>query len=308
MTVKIIDLFAGIGGFNVAGKQLGATTVFASEIDTYPAETYELNYNLAPKGDVTKIDAKDIPKHDILCGGFPCQAFSVAGDRLGFDDIRGTLFNDIIRIAKHHKPKALFLENVKGLINHDGGNTFKVIIKSIEDLGYNVHYKVINTCKYGNLPQNRERVYIVALKGDFKFPEELELTNDFKSFIKRDVKVDDKYYFTDRYLKYNLVKDSVVKDNTAYRLRSNNVRENKNKLSFTLVAQMGTGGHNVPLIKDNYGVRKLTPQECLRLQGYSESFKIPKGMSDSRIYKQAGNSVSVPVIKRILENILERIK
>ncbi len=164
---KFIDLFAGIGGFHYALSSFGAECVFASEWDIHAAETYDKNFNLKPQGDITKISADEIPSHDILCGGFPCQAFSISGKQKGFEDTRGTLFFDIARIAEQHKPKVLFLENVKNLSQHDEGKTLKIILKTLENLNYTVFFKVLNASKFG-LPQNRERVYIVAFRQDIE--------------------------------------------------------------------------------------------------------------------------------------------
>lgn len=311
----MIDLFCGIGGFHISAKKTNKINIiYASDIDSYPSEVYRLNYELESHKDITKEDEKkDIPSHDILAGGFPCQAFSIAGARKGFDDIRGTLFFDVVRIANHHKPKVLFLENVKGLVGHDKGNTFKIILETLDKLGYDVFHKVLNTATHGNIPQNRERIYIVAFRKDlnidnFKFPNEINLTNNFKDFIDRSIKVDDKYYYDKRFKIWPKIKNEISSMDTAYQWRRKYVRENKNNLCPTLTANMGTGGHNVPLIKDNFGIRKLTPQECFKLQGFPEDFKIPEKMSDARLYKMAGNSVSVPVIKRIFDNIIKTIK
>ena len=311
----MIDLFSGAGGFHIAGKMTKKIkTIYASEIDKYPADLYKLNTDIDPLKDITKEDEKiDIPSHDILCAGFPCQAFSIAGKREGFkDQTRGTLFFDVVRIAKYHNPKVLFLENVKGLLNHDKGNTFKVIMNTLDQLGYNVFSEVLNTYKHGNIPQNRERIYIVAFRKDlnvtsFKFPKEIPLVNLFKHYIKREEKVEDKYYYNERFKIWPKIKDQINSEETAYQWRRKYVRENKNNICPTLTANMGTGGHNVPLIKDHFGIRKLTPLECFQLQGFPKDFKVPKNMSDARLYKIAGNSVSIPVIYRIFQNILRKI-
>jgi DNA (cytosine-5)-methyltransferase 1 len=313
--LKMIDLFCGIGGFHEAAKKTKKIeTVYASDMDKYPSEVYLLNNNINAHKDITTQNEKtDIPNHDILTAGFPCQSFSVAGKRLGFqDDTRGTLFFDIVRIAKEHKPKVLFLENVKGLVNHDNGNTFKTILNTLDEINYDVFYKTLNTYKFGNIPQNRERIYIIAFRKDlkvknFKFPSEKKLTNDFLNFIDRSIKQEDKYYYGKRFKIWNKIKDEVTSMDTAYQWRRKYVRSNQKNICPTLTANMGTGGHNVPLILDNFGIRKLTPKECLKLQGFNSNFKIPIKMSDSRIYKQAGNSVSVPVIHSIFKEILKAL-
>jgi len=174
--MKFIDLFAGIGGFRLAMESVGATCVFSSEWDKFAQLTYKANFGETPAGDITKIDAEDIPPHDVLCAGFPCQAFSIAGYRKGFEDTRGTMFFEIARIAKHHKPKVLFLENVRGLLSHDKGKTFQVILETLQDLGYKVHYKVLKSKDFG-VPQLRPRLFIIAINQpiDFNFPEPLNI-------------------------------------------------------------------------------------------------------------------------------------
>lgn len=298
--LKAIDLFAGIGGIRLGFQKVfhnELSFVFSSEIDKFSIKTYFANFNEIPNNDITKINEIEIPKHDILLAGFPCQAFSIAGLRKGFDDIRGTLFFDIVRIAQYHNPQILFLENVKGLLNHNKGNTFKIIISTLEQLGYKVYYKVLNTKDYG-LPQNRERVYIVCFKNhniQFEFPLPFPLTIKIKDIL--ETNVNDKYYYDK-----HIIKDNVINENTCYQFRRTYIRENKNNICPTLTANMGSGGHNVPLILDNKGIRKLTPRECARLQGFPDSFNIV--VSDTQAYKQFGNSVSIPVIEAIAKNIL----
>jgi len=304
-TLRAIDLFAGIGGIRKGFKNIfkeDIEFVFSSEIDKNAQKTYYLNYKELPCGDITKIDEKDIPPHDIILAGFPCQAFSVAGYRKGFEDTRGTLFFDVARIAKYHKPKVILLENVKGFVNHDNGNTFKVVKKTLCDLGYKVFTKVLNTKEF-DIPQNRERIYIIALlnkDSDFSFPIPNNNKTDIKKFLQKSV--DSKFYYNDKPL-YARIKDDVTKDDTLYQWRRQYVRENKNNLCPTLTANMGTGGHNVPILKDKKGIRKLTPRECLNFQGFDKDFKFPSDLALSHQYKQAGNSVTVKVIEEIAKKI-----
>ena len=308
---KMIDLFCGIGGVRLGFENTKKVkTILSSDIDPFASKTYELNFGDNPLSDITKIKEKDIPDFDIISAGFPCQAFSQAGKRLGFEDTRGTLFFDVARIIKEKKPKVVFLENVKGLLSHDKGKTWEIMLLTLEELGYDIYHQVLNTMTHGNIPQNRSRVYIVGFRKDlniksFKFPDAIPLTKDFKNFINRSEKQSDTYYYTSRFGIYNEVKKEVVKDITAYQWRRTYVRENKGNVSPTLTANMGTGGHNVPLILDNYGVRKLTPRECFNLQGFPSKYKFPDKMSDSKLYKQAGNSVSVSVIERIAKEIMK---
>ncbi|MFK5937175.1 MAG: DNA cytosine methyltransferase [Sulfurimonas sp.] len=302
---KIIDLFAGIGGIRSGFERVfkdECNIVFSSEIDKNAQKTYYANYNDLPYGDITKIDEREIPAHDIVLAGFPCQAFSVAGHRKGFADTRGTLFFDVARIVAYHKPKVLFLENVKGFVNHDKGNTFKIVQKTLEDLGYKVYSEILNTKDFG-IPQNRERIYIVAFLDNsinFSFPKKYKLESTIHDFLEKEV--DNIFYYNDKPL-YERIKNDVTNKNTVYQWRRQYVRENKNNVCPTLTANMGTGGHNVPIIIDNKGIRKLTPKECIRFQGFSEKFKFPKDLALSHKYKQAGNSVTVSVIEAIAKEI-----
>lgn len=314
--ITFIDLFAGVWWFHLALHNLWWECVSAVEIDKFARETYLLNYYNKSKDvfdndlffeDITKTDEKLIPDHDILCAGFPCQAFSIAGYRKWFEDSRWNLFFDILRIIEHKKPKVLFLENVKNLVSHDWWETFKVIVKELESLWYNIKHKVLNSFEYGNVPQNRERTYIVWFKDknsydNFDFPENITLEKGVKDILKNE-KVDDKYYYNSKPL-FEKIKDKITNDNTCYQWRRQYVRENKKWLCPTLTANMWTGWHNVPIIKDNYGIRKLTPWETFRFQWYPEDFLLPN-ISDAQLYKQAGNSVTVPVLERIAENILK---
>ncbi|MDX9960068.1 MAG: DNA cytosine methyltransferase [Aliarcobacter sp.] len=304
---RAIDLFAGIGGIRLgfanAFKE-NIEFVFSSEIDKYAQQTYKANFDGDVAGDITKIDEKDIPSHDILLAGFPCQAFSIAGKRLGFEDTRGTLFFEVARIIKYHKPKILFLENVKGFVNHDNGNTFRVVKETLEEMGYKVFTKVLNAKDFG-VPQNRERIYIVAFLDDieFEFPKALCTEVSIKSKLQKDVL--EKYYYNGKPL-FERIKDDVVNENSIYQWRRQYVRENKSGVCPTLTANMGTGGHNVPIVRDKKGIRKLTPRECANFQGFPDTFILPN-LVDSQLYKQCGNSVVVEVINKIAEKILKRI-
>ena len=304
-SLKAIDLFAGIGGIrtgfsNIFGSNIDF--VFSSEIDKNAQKTYFLNYNEVPYGDITSIEAEDIPEHDIILAGFPCQAFSVAGYRKGFDDTRGTLFFDVVRIAKYHKPKIIFLENVKGFVNHDKGKTFEIVKKTLEEMGYTIFNKVLNTKDF-NVPQNRERIYIIAFLDkikEFDFPKKIVSTKTIHDYL--DTQVDEKFYYNGKPL-YDKIKNDIKSKDTIYQWRRHYVRENKNNVCPTLTANMGTGGHNVPIIKDKKGIRKLTPYECIKFQGFDKSFKFPKELALSHQYKQAGNSVTVKVIEEIAKKI-----
>lgn len=313
--IRTIDLFAGVGGIRLGLEQTGFfETVWANDFEPLCAPTYNLNAQNARLtiGDITKISTDEIPDFDFLTGGFPCQAFSVAGYRQGFDDEkgRGNLFFDIARILEDKKPMGFLLENVKNLQTHDKGNTFRVIRETLENLGYHIKFKVLNTMEYGNVPQNRERIFIVGFKDEatadrFEFPQPIELKTNIRS-VREEKEIPKKYYYNDKPL-FEKIKKDIVSQDVAYQWRRQYVRENKKGVFPTLTANMGTGGHNVPLILDDRGIRKLTPKECFNVQGFPKSFKLPE-ISDSALYKQAGNSVSVPVIKRIGENIAKALE
>ncbi len=311
---KFIDLFAGIGGFRLALQNVGGKCVYTSEWNAEAKKTYRENFGEVPFGDITKERNKNyIPDNfDILCAGFPCQAFSIAGYQKGFADTRGTLFFDIEQIVEKHKPKIVFLENVKNLVSHDNGNTFKTIIETLENkLGYKTFSKVLNSSTHANVPQNRERIFIVAFDPNqvpnyskFEFPQPIKLTKTIHDFLDKE-KQDDIFYYKKDHQYYSELSKTMISKDTVYQWRRVYARENKSNLCPTLTANMGTGGHNVPLIKDNFGIRKLTPKECFAFQGYPiDKYIIPK-LSNSKLYMQAGNSVTTTLIERIANQIID---
>lgn len=311
--LKTIDLYAGVGGIRLGFEKAGFETVFANDYEPSCALTYNLNFKETPLtvGDIGAINPKDLPDFDLLLGGFPCQPFSIAGFRKGFDDQnRGNQFFNILRILKVKKPLGFMLENVKNLKSHDKGNTFEVIERELKLLGYHTKVKILNSAEYGNVPQNRERIYIVGFKDQkvadrFEFPEEIKLTTKLKDIFVR--RAPEKYYYTGTPLHKRLV-NQVTNKNTVYQWRRQYVRENKSGLCPTLTANMGMGGHNVPIILDSVGIRKLTPAECFGIQGFPKSYKLPANLADSKLYKQAGNSVTVTVIERIAKQIAKALK
>lgn len=306
---RFIDLFAGIGGTRMAFEKTGGKCVFSSEWDKSCQKTYEFNFGEIPHGDITKIDENLIPDFDILTAGFPCQAFSIAGYRKGFkdDEGRGNLFFDIARIIKAKNPTGFLLENVKNLKSHDNGNTFRIISNTLEDLGYEIRAEVLNSMEYSNIPQNRERIYIVGFKKElnvmdnFEWPEKMKLSRKSSDLLIEAEDIDDKYYYNDKPL-FEKINDYPFKEGEVYQWRRKYIRVNKKCVFPTLTANMGMGGHNVPLVKDARGVRKLTPRECFRAQGFPESYKLPS-IADSSLYKQAGNSVTVPVVQNIAKQM-----
>jgi DNA (cytosine-5)-methyltransferase 1 len=311
---SFIDLFAGVGGFRLAFQSLNGKCVFTSEWDENAKKTYLENFGEVPFGDITKDKIKDvIPENfDILCAGFPCQAFSIAGYQKGFADTRGTLFFDLEQIIEKKRPKAIILENVKNLASHDNKRTLKVILEVLEEkLGYRVVYRVLNSMTHANIPQNRERIFIVAFDPkqvqnymDFTFPEPIPLTKTIHDIIDGNKK-DENFYYSKDHMYYDRLNKAMTSTDTLYQWRRVYVRENKSNVCPTLTANMGAGGHNVPLIRDKYGIRKLTPRECFSFQGYPDPEYVFPKIANSKLYMQAGNSVTVPLIRRIGEKILE---
>lgn len=306
------DLFAGIGGIALGFQQSGMNVLWANEYDSKACITYRANFPDHPmiEEDIHKLDPKDLADVDILCGGFPCQAFSIAGYRKGFKDDRGNLFYEIMRLADHLKPRVLFLENVKNLKSHDNGNTYRTIMECLEDKGYNVWSNVLNTCEYSNVPQNRERIYIIAFRDKGVFDNFVPPQKNVNLLSPQSIyekNVDPKYYYNHS-IYYQRLKEEITNKDSIYQWRRVYVRENKSGVCPTLTANMGMGGHNVPLIHDGKDIRKLTPRECLRFQGFPDTHKIPNELPNSAIYKQAGNSVSVPVIKALATQIKKALE
>ena len=309
-----IDLCAGTGAFSIALESSGKyKCVYTNDVMKSSQDIYNLNHeNGTFNLDMMDIDVTTIPPHDLLCSGFPCQPFSIAGDKKGFDDDRSNVFWKIVEILKHHQPETIILENVKNLTSHDKGNTFKVIQKSLEDCGYSIKYKILDTVKISSVPQHRERIYIVGFRDKnvydaFNFDFETTEKGNITDFIEDEVP--EKYYYTDKLKVFpQVVKDvkKNVKENVIYQYRRYYVRENKSNCCPTLTANMGGGGHNVPIIKDDQGIRKLTPRECFNLQGFPSTYKFPK-ISDSALYKLAGNAVSVPVISLVVSKLVKAV-
>lgn len=319
-TYTFIDLFAGIGGFHYALNSFGAECVFASEIDKKASETYYLNHKILPKGDITQIDVEEIPKHDILCGGFPCQAFSISGKQKGFEDTRGTLFFDIARIVNYHKPQILFLENVKNFVKHDKGKTLETVIKTLEEMNYTVFYKVLNTSSFG-LPQNRERVYIVGFNNNnfktinFKFPNPKIVTclEDILENNPQNGKVinrPDISIYKDISLLKNIFGE-IELPNKPFQIGKVNKGGQGERIyhpkghAITLSAYGGGIGSKTGLYKINNNIRKLSPRECARIQGFPENFILPKSVTEAQ--KQFGNSVSINTLQFILNEITETV-
>ncbi len=324
---KTVDLFAGIGGIRLGFEQTKRVkNVFSAEIDKYACKTYKENFGEDPFCDVTKItdeELENFPDFDILLAGFPCQAFSIAGRRGGFEDTRGTLFFDIARIIRAIQPKAFLLENVKGLTNHDKGRTFETIMNTLKnDLGYSVHSQLLNAKDFG-VPQKRERIYIVGFKKgengeevDFKFPEPIKLKKKIKDIMEKE-EVSGKYYLSNTYL------NTLKKHRARHEEKGNGfgyaVLKHTDIANTIVVGGMGkernllvdkrltdfTPKTNIKGEINREYIRKMTPREWARLQGFPDSFKIP--VSDAQAYKQFGNSVSVPVVNTIAKKIISKL-
>lgn len=340
--MKYVSLFSGVGGFDLALDKLGLQNVFASEIDKYAVETYSANFEHPVHGDITQIEASDIPEHDILVGGFPCQAFSIAGQRKGFEEARGTLIFDVFRVLDYHKPKVFLLENVKGLTSHNKGKTFEYILTVLREMGYFVSYKVLNSKDFG-VPQKRERIFIVGFLDfadhfKFNFPVPLGIKTCVNDILENDV--DEKYFLSEETINYhfkrkvenkqkgkgfgasfltpcdyttNTITQRYYKDGAEALLQVATVNNSQSGrvyspdgLGVTVRALGGGMGGKTGLYEVHSRVRRLTPRECFRLQGFPDSFVLP--CSDTQSYRQAGNSVSVPVIEAITKEILTALK
>lgn len=325
----LIGLFAGIGGIEKGFLDSGFRVIAANEIDVAASKTYKSNFNHhLVVDDIKNVASGDLLVGEtgvtVLSGGFPCQPFSVAGYRKGFDDERGNVFWEIHRLIAELKPEVVFLENVKNLETHDEGRTFSTIRAALEgqissplghllEAGYTVKSAVLNSRDFG-IPQNRERIYIVAFRDrdaalKFEFPKGKDADRPLRSireFIGFDSQVPQRYYYDENRPFYGELLKNITDSNTVYQWRRQYVRANKSGVCPTLTANMGMGGHNVPLIKTKFGIRKLTPNECFALMGFDE-IKFPEGASDSQLYKQAGNAVVVPVIRSIADKILRAL-
>jgi DNA (cytosine-5)-methyltransferase 1 len=326
--VTVGCLFAAMGGFARAFQQSQAEVLWANEKDKFATETFVANFPKVthfhkPIESLTVVGDKLQPV-DVVTAGFPCQPFSVAGEKRGFQDKeRGMLFLEIIRLIGEFgkkKPKILLLENVQHFRNHDNGRTFKRVQAEIQKAGYwftDKNVAVLNTAEHTNIPQNRDRIFMAAFSCDhfasntFRFPAPYAgEMRPLSSFLDLDRKQDDRYYFQpgSRYYPHFVEALKQGKPDSVYQLRRNYVRENRSGECFTLMANMGDGGHNVPVIKDSWGIRKMTPRECVRLQGYGDDFIFPPHLSHAQLGKQIGNSVTVPLVKLLADQCVATIR
>ncbi len=311
--MKVCSLFSGIGGIDLGFMQAGFDIVWANEYDKDAAKTYRHNFgndHLVEK-DIRKVDVATIPDFDVLVAGFPCQPFSILGKQRGFEDARGMLFYETERVVKAKRPQVIFLENVANLIEHDDGKTFLTVYNTLVPYGYSFRYRVMDAIDYGNVPQHRTRIFIVAfLDNDkcerFEFPEKIKRTTKLNDIIRRSEKHDKSYYYTESSEYYNDLNKIAQDKQALYRIFENGVSAKPYYVCPTLVASMGAFMHRIPVVKDDYGIRMITPYECLALQGFPKDYRFPR-IPISSAYKQCGNSVVVPVISRIARNIMKAI-
>lgn len=307
--MKVASLFSGIGGIDLGFQQAGFEIVWANEFDRDAAKTYRHNFgpDHLVEADVRSIDPSTMPDFDVLVAGFPCQPFSIMGRKKGFNDPRGNLFFEIARIAEAKQPKVIFLENVANLLEHDEGKSFLTVYNALVPCGYTFKYQVMDAIDYSNIPQRRTRIYIVAfLNYDecdrFSFPEPIPLTTKLNDILVRSIPHDQSYYYNEASSHYRQLISIVTNKSAIYKIEDYGVSKRTNFVCPTLTANMGTYPDRVPVILDDFGIRKITPFECLALQGYPKEFGFPN-IPMASAYKQCGNSVVVPVIRRIAEQI-----
>lgn len=300
MKYRTIDLFAGIGGIRLGFQNNGCINVFSSEWDKYAQTMYEGYFKEKPFGDINDVIPENIPDHDILLAGFPCQPFSIAGKGLGFDDTRGTLFFNIEAILKAKQPQAFLLENVKRLKSHDNGKTFEVILSHLKDLGYTVYYNILNTLDYG-LPQKRERIYIVGFKEQlgFSFPKPLGYYKPLNELLFKDEDVDESYFVSETIKQKRFA--ALKKTPPSPSIWHQNIGGNISPLPYSCALRAG-GSYNYLLVN---GIRRLTGREMMRLQGFPDDYEI--NVPKTQISKICGNSVSVPVIEAIAKNMIDTL-
>ena len=310
MELSVGSLFSGIGGIDLAFKQAGCKISWAIENDAACCKTYRHNFKDAMliEKDVRFVDPSTLCSVDIITAGFPCQPFSVAGKQKGFDDERGHLFYEVRKFIKKHSPRFVFLENVTNLMEHDNGKTFLVVHNVLSELDYSIKYMVMRVSEYGGAPQIRDRIYIVAFREQqdcdrFIFPEKIDLKVGIEEVLKREQRKPDIYYYNEADSFYNKISKIVTRHDSIYRVYHNSVKITQNHMCPTLTASMGISKNQVPLVVDDYGIRKLTLRECLDFQGFPKEFYFPNSITINDAYKQIGNSVCVPVVKRLAEII-----
>ena len=306
--MKVISLFSGIGGIDLAFRQAGFDIVWANDIDRDACKTYRTNFgeDSVVESDIRAIQTEDIPVAEVITAGFPCQSFSVCGNRKGFSDSRGNLFFEVMRVADAVKPKVIFLENVANLVAHDKGRTFNIIFNELAERGYYIRYLIADACDYG-IPQHRTRTYIVAFSDErqcstFEFPEKRELTANIFDIIDRTQRAEDRYYLDISSANYRRMSAFIKDTNQIYRFSDYGIQSSRDGICFTLKANMGTWYNRVPIIKDDFGIRTITPYECLALQGFPKGFVFPD-IPEKSAYKQCGNTVVVSLVREIASRV-----
>jgi len=312
--IRVGSMFAGIGGICLGFKSAGADIVWANEIDHYACATYRHNFGSCylVECDISQFNLSSIPEIDILTAGFPCQSFSVMGKQRGFADPRGSLYFEILKVIDVKSPRIVFLENVKNLLRHDRGRTFLTIYNTLAERGYGVKYAVIGAHTHANIPQYRDRIFIAAFRDidkldTFAFPSEIPLITQINDLIDRNVRFPKNYYYTEQSSYFSLLNQRTKDINAIYRIDDSGVAVRAWNIAPTLKANMWTYHDRVPLIRDTFGIRRLSPEECLALQGFPKCFEFPNILT-KEIYKQIGNTVCVPVIVRIAQEILKTLK
>lgn len=311
--MRVCSLFCGIGGIDFAFEQAGHEIVWANDNDKFACITYRHNFpkvNLV-EADIRSVEKSSIPDCDIVTAGFPCQPFSVCGKQKGFTDERGNLFFEVGKVIDAMQPKIVFLENVANLTEHDNGKTFNVIHNELAGRGYYIRYIIADACDYG-IPQHRTRTYIVAFKDktacdNFRFSEKIPLEKHIVDIIDTSIKVDDRYYYSPDNPKYDRLQKAIIDDKQLYRFSDWGIQSSKDGIAFTLKANMGTYPNRVPIIKDAFGIRSITPTESLALQGFPITFTFPDTVPEREQYKQVGNTVCVELIYKIIKIICEKM-
>jgi len=304
--MKVCSLFSGMGGIDLGFQQAGFDIVWANEIEKHAAATYCHNFGSKHlvKGDIRKVDVATLPEFDVLVAGFPCQSFSKGGKKKGFEDERGSLFFQVVRIAQVKKPKVIFLENVANLLEHDEGKSFLTVYNALAPLGYSFKYQVLEPYEYGGVPQRRSRIFIVCFLDTetcdkFSFPERIEMKKTLANIIDRSIQHSTCYYYDETHRNYSELLPLVTRKDAVYKIYDWGVSRDAYTICPTLTAYMERCFERVPIILDDYGIRRLTPYECLKLQGFPESYRFAPGTPMRNAYKLVGNSVCVPIIKRI---------
>ena len=312
MALKVASLFAGIGGIELGFAQAGFQILWAIEKDHKCCLTYRHNHKEIPliEADIRNVDPHSLSTVDVIAAGFPCQPFSIAGRQRGFCDNRGNLFYEVIRFVQAIQPRVIFLENVQNLQEHDNGRTFITIHNALVENGYYIRYRVMRASEYGNVPQIRDRIYIVAFKDIadcdvFQFPDTIPLTVSIDNIVNRYEEKKQVYYYQKNDPFFMEAREIVTDQSSIYRVYHESIKITQNHMCPTLTASMGTQRDQAPLVIDNYGIRKLTLRECLDFQGFPKDFYFPNTITIEDAYKQCGNTVCVPVVKRVAERIIK---